>query len=97
MIFCFYFYDLVFLFDLRRCGLRCGFAVCDAVLRCCGCSVAVAVLRFKSCGLVAVAVCGLRLRLRLRPAFRGMEHSNKWDPSERFFKEPLLWGINRSI
>ena len=21
------------------------------------------------------------------------EHSNKWDPSERFFKEPLLWGI----
>ena len=58
MVFCFYFYDLVFLFDLRRCGLRCGFAVCDAVLRCCGCGVAVAVLRFKSCGLVAVAVCG---------------------------------------
>ena len=25
------------------------------------------------------------------------EHSNKWDPSERFFKEPLLWGINYLI
>ena len=23
------------------------------------------------------------------------EHSNKWDPSERLFKEPLLWGIRR--
>ena len=23
------------------------------------------------------------------------EHSNKWDPSERFYKEPLLWGINQ--
>ena len=22
------------------------------------------------------------------------EHSNKWDPSERFFKKPLLWGIS---
>ena len=21
------------------------------------------------------------------------EHSNKWDPSVRFFKEPLHWGI----
>ena len=76
MIFCLYFFDLVFLFELRCCGLRCGVAVCDAVLRCCGCGVAVAVLRFKSCGLVAVAVCGLRLRLRLRlglnTAFRGL-------------------------
>ena len=22
------------------------------------------------------------------------EHSNKWDPSVRFFKEPLLWEIS---
>ena len=84
MIFCFYFFDLVFRFEMRCCGLRCGVAVCDAVLRCCGCGVAVAVLRFKGCGLVAVAVCGLiavavcgsRLRLRLRlgliTAFRGL-------------------------
>ena len=45
-------------------------------MRCCG--LAVAVLRFKGCGLVEVAVCGLRLPLRLRlrlgptTAFRGM-------------------------
>ena len=25
------------------------------------------------------------------------EHSNKWDPSERFFKEPLLWGIRPNV
>ena len=25
------------------------------------------------------------------------EHSNKWDPSERFFKEPLLWGIKVTV
>ena len=55
MIFCLYFFDLVFLFELRCCGLRYGMAVCDAVLRlrCCGLRVAVKLrLRFA----VAVAV-----------------------------------------
>ena len=39
--FLFLFFDFVFLFDLRCCGLSCGVVVCDAVLRCCGCGVAV--------------------------------------------------------
>ena len=64
--FLFIFYYLVFLFELRCCGLICGLVVCDAV--------AVAVLRFKYCGLVSVAVCGSRLWLWLgfNTAFRGM-------------------------
>ena len=63
LIFCFYFFDLVFLFDLRCCGLSCGVAVCDAVLRCCGCGVAVAVLRFNCCGLRFAVAVGTQHRI----------------------------------
>ena len=38
------FFELVFQFELRGCGLKCDVAVCDAVLR------------LRCCGLVAVAV-----------------------------------------
>ena len=76
MIFCFYFFGLVFRFELRFCGLRCGVEVCDMALR-----FAFTVLRLRCCSLrVAVelrfrfAVCGCGCGC----GWNSTQHSGVW-------------------